>query len=253
MFKKSIIFTAVLLGFLQVQSYSQARVTAHLDAGYNIALGYLKGDFDNPADSNTYLLHNGYNFGVVIKRAYGKAGNFRATGDIYVSFFSQSKHTEGTVLIDTTQQSVISDVKLKMSILTVGFGGEWSFSPKRGKLNPFVGAGLSFNLFSGSLVWSDDYQNPTLTDQSKTMNLKHSLRVGVQLGGGIDFQVHQSIGFIIGAKFNWTNVIGKKWENDGLSTYYLKDGEYTSGSFHMPSRNITFLQFYSGFSFYFGR
>ncbi|RPI14486.1 MAG: hypothetical protein EHM58_16370 [Ignavibacteriae bacterium] len=244
MYKKSIIFIAIILGLMQVQAYSQAKATVHLNGGYNVAIGDLKGDFDNLADSNTYLMHNGYSFGFIIKKAYGRGGNLRGTGNINFSVFSQSKHVE--------EELVTKDAELTMNILTIGFGGEWAFAPKRGKLNPFVGAELCFNYFTGSLVWSDDYVADSL-DQSADLSMKPSLRFGVQIGGGIDFQIHQSIGFITGVKYSWTNILGKKWERDSPSEYKLKDGEYTEGNYHLPARNITFLQIYGGFSYYFGR
>jgi hypothetical protein len=244
MLKTSIIFAAIILGLLQVQSYSQANATVHLIIGYNIPMGDLKGDFDNPQDSLTYLIKNGYSFGFIIKKAYGKGGNFRGTGNLNFSLFSQSKHTE--------KPEVITDVELQLNIFTAAIGAEWSFAPKRGKLNPFVGAEISLNLYSGSFTFTDDFQDTT-EDLTASLTLKPSARIGVQFGGGIDFQIHQSVGFISGVKYCLANLLGKDYVRDNSTEYGLNDKEHYSGSYLRPSRNISFLQIYGGFSYYFGR
>ena len=254
MIKKSIIFFVVLSGLLclfQIQAYSQAKATVHLIGGYNYPLGDLRGDFGDSnvnwsigKDSLTYLMKSGYSFGFIIKKAYGKNGNFRGTANVNFSLFSQSGHYE--------YPNVITDIELQINILSIAAGAEWAFAPKKSKVNPFVGVEFGLNFFSGSLTGTDDFQDTT-DDRSSTLNMKPSIRFGVQIGGGVDYQIHQSVGFIAGVKYNWANVLGKKFTKDNSSEYGLNDEEHQSGTYTRPARNITFLQIYGGLSYYFGR
>ena len=76
---------------------------------------------------------------------------------------------------------------------------------------------------------------------------------GVNVVAGVDVTLHNNIGVVVGAKYSFANLIGKNYEADTRTKYNLNDDSYTLNDISHPSRNITFLQFYGGISFYFGR
>ncbi|MEO8512376.1 MAG: OmpW family outer membrane protein [Ignavibacteria bacterium] len=236
------------LTFLNEISYSQPTATVQFIGGYSMPLGDYKGTFGetidkftgggNP-DSNTYFMHAGYNYGIFIKVPIKKKSSFSIKGGISFNSFGQSKEYPTSTTTSVT-------VTLKQSVLGITLGSEYDFGYRKNKIRPFIGAELAGNLFAGSFV--EDY-----VDSTETFNLKSAFRLGVNVAAGVDFIVHNNIGLLIGAKFAFANLIGKSYAEDERFKYNLNDDKHTVNNVTYPSKNITYLQFYGGMSFYFGR
>jgi hypothetical protein len=230
----------ILLILLSAENiYSQPRFTMQFTGGYSVPLPDLKGEFgptratftENNPDTATFYITNGLNFGVYGKKAFGKSGNLRVVGAIIFNYFFQANEYNDSIGIVTN--------KLKLNILAITLGGEWSLISKNSKINPFAGADLMLNFFSGSFHQEEGSTTADYTLQSET-------RLGVQLGGGVDFKFSYNIGSVIGLKYSIANLVGKSGGTDVGSTYALADERYGK------SRTISYLQFYGGVSFYFG-
>ena len=229
----------LLLLFRACAGYSQPRFTMQFTGGYSLPLPDLKGEFgptratftENNPDTATYYITNGLNFGVYGKKAFGKGGNFRVVGSLIFNYFYQNKEYKDS-------NSFITN-KLKLNILAVTLGGEWSFISKNSKINPFAGADIMFNFFSGSFHSEEGTTTTDLTLQSAT-------RFGIQMGGGVDFRFSYNIGSVIGFKYSIANLIGKSEGTDVGTTYALSDVRFGK------NRTISYLQLYAGVSFYFG-
>jgi len=248
--KLSALFLAAVLVFaISGNTYSQPKFTINVTGGYSLPLPDLKGDFPDSvggighgADSNSYYIKNGFNFGLVGKYAIGKKGNFRVTGGVNVNLFSQSKDY-------TDSAGAAFTVKNKMNIIGIFLGAEWAFLPKRapGKIvNPFLGLDVTANLFSGSVEGVPGISK---------MDLKSAARFGIGVGGGIDFAFSQNVGAVVGAKYNLANLVGKEYDSTQTTAtqYALDDKEHTVGSTTYSARNIQFIHFYAGVSFYLGQ
>jgi hypothetical protein len=219
---------------------SQPNVTVSLTGGYTVPLGVLYSKFGDtynefaPKTDETYYMTGGFNYGINIKKGFGKKKYFRLTGELNFSVMSQSKdYDTGTV-------------KLRQSFLTIGLGGEWNLAPRRGWFNPFVGAEFDVNFFSGSL-------QQILLSSTNTYTMNSTVRFGVALGGGLDIQFHQSVGALVGIKYFMANMFGKKSEKATSTTYGLDDAQHDYQGVTYPARDINVLQFYGGLSYYFGR
>lgn len=239
-----IIFSVILLNYTVL---TQPKATVQMVVGYSLPLPDLKGTFGetrstftgngNP-DSNTYFMKSGINYGLQLKLPLGKRSNFNFTGGVVFNVFSNSK--------DYNDSTGNVSVNLTQSILGLNFGGEYSFSSKKSRVNPFAGVEISVNFFSGK--YTEEY-----VDKTNTLNLNSTVRLGLQAGGGIDFVLHNNVGAVIGFKYGLANIVGKSYEADTQKNYNLNDGEYTVNGSTYKKKNISFLQLYGGVSFYFGR
>lgn len=243
MLKKIAAILILLLIFASVTK-SQPVVTVSLTGGLTVPLGVLNSKFGNtynefaPKTDETYYLTSGFNYGINLKRGFGKRRIFRITGELNFTVMGQSRdYDTGTI-------------KLRQSFLSIGIGGEWNLAPRRGWFNPFAGAEIDANFFSGNL-------QQVLLSTTNTYTMNSTVRFGIALGGGLDIQFHQSVGAIIGLKYFMANIFGKKTEAATGTTYGLDDGQHSDphdpNHFMYPSRNINVLQLYGGFSYYFGR
>jgi outer membrane protein W len=235
----------LILGlFLSTIAFAQPKATVQFFGGYSLPLADMKGHFGdslgnftsngNP-DTNTYFLTYGINYGISFKKPlFLKNGNFNLVASIIFNAFGQSKDYS------------TENVKLRQNILSLALGAEWEFAPKKAKINPFAGIDIIGSIINGSLT-------ETFPSTVNTLNLKAAFRIGFMLGGGVDFVLHQNVGMVIGAKYAFANLIGKDYAADFGSNYNLGDKEHTIGNAVYPAKNIKFIQFYGGVSFYFGR
>jgi hypothetical protein len=238
-----LIFTVIMNNI----SFSQPTGTVQMIVGYSLPMPDLKGSFGetratftgggNP-DSNTYFMKSGINYGIFVKLPLARKSNFNFKGGIAFNVFSNS--TTYSDSIETV------NIDLSQSILGITLGTEYIFMDKNSRVNPFIDGEIAVNFFSGK--YTEEYLNVT-----NTLNLNSTIRLGIQVGGGVDFVLHNNVGALIGAKYGIANLIGKSYQANTQKDYNLNDAAYSEGGSNYPSRSITFLQFYGGVSFYFGR
>lgn len=231
----------ILVVFIAAISNAQPKATVQFFGGYSLPLGMLKGSFGdttitpNNSDSLTYLMSSGINYGISYKRPmFIKKGNLNLVGSLLFNSFRQSKDYNAV------------SVKLKLNMFSLSLGGEWQFAPKRGKVNPFVNLQFMANMLNGSLT--QEFSSTTYS-----MAMKTAFRLGFITGGGIDFPFHQNVGVVVGINYAFANVIGKDYTPNTDKNYYLNDKKYVLDNVNYEARDIRFLQFYAGVSFYFGK
>src|SRR5437773_2293090 len=198
---------------------SQPRTSIQFVGGYSIPLGVMKGKFDdnraiftNNADSNTYFLQNGFNFGLNFTHSpFRKFTNFKLLGGINYNRFSQNK--------DYSSDTSPVIIKYNLRIFTLSIGAQYSYQTKRSKVNPFVSAEFTVNFYSGVLEATFNTGTPEVS------NFNPTSRYGLQLGGGIDFVLGQRVGIITGVKYNMANLIGRQSLGDTGNTYNLNDAD----------------------------
>lgn len=239
-----LILTAYL--YFQVPVYSQPSAILQFYGGYSLPTGDFKGTFGpthatftsgNP-DSNTYFMKTGYNYGISLKKLFGKKKNLFLTGELSFNLFHQNVDYN----LNTANPE---NMRLRINVTSVYLGAGWFFNPRKG-INPFVELGLIASYFSG-----------TLDDILATVDTQHllrgTIRLGFEGGAGVDIPIQYNVGLAFGAKYSLANIIGKSYEKDDAQNYSLNDKEHVQDNSNHPSRNITYFQFYGGVSFYFGR
>lgn len=226
---------------------AQPTGTVQFYGGYSVPLGDLKGTFGstydtwtgngNP-DTNTYYMKTGISYGIYVKFPVKRKSPVQITGGVGFNVFSNSQ-----VYNDA---GGAADISLTQSHLAVVLGAEYNFSKKKTKLNPFIGAEAMVNVIGGKL-------SIIYPDETKDFTMNSTIRLGFQFGAGLDIVVHNNIGFVLGAKYAFANLVGKSFEEDFGSKYNLGDAAHDYNGSSYPSKNIQYLHLYGGMSFYFGR
>jgi opacity protein-like surface antigen len=230
----STIIAVFIIIFSLSNIYSQNQVTVHVTGGYDLPMQDFKGTIGS--DTNNYVQKSGFNVGADGKYYLGKKRNVGVTLSLGYNGFTSGTYTypDGSTLIS------------KINIFVAGLGIEYAFMPK-GKANPFIGAEFTGNFFGGSSTFTSS--GGTVTETS----VNSASRFGVQFNGGVDIKFSKSIGGVIGIRYSLANLIGKKYEITSTSIN-LNDAAYTSSSgINVSAKNISYLQFYGGISFYLGR
>jgi len=245
-YKSLILLIITAFAFVNITN-SQPTGIVQFIGGYSHPLPDLKGDFGemyyqwtgngNP-DTNTFFMKTGISYGIFVKFPVKSKSNVNIIGGIAFNVFSNT--------ISYNDTSGIADFDLTQSILGITLGAEYVFQSKKSRLNPFIGAEFMFNIFGGSLTI-------VTPEETTDLSMNSTTRYGFQFGAGADYVVHNNIGITFGAKYAFANLIGKEFKEDIGTKYNLNDGEYTLNGANYPDKNIQYLQFFGGMSFYFGR
>jgi opacity protein-like surface antigen len=213
---------------------AQPKLTCHAYGGYSQPLPNLKGDIPLNEGDNNYQMSYGYNFGIDGKYAVDKSYKIKITASVNYNLFRNS----GDIPIAENGNQTI-----KMNILTGGIGAEYSFLPKN-QINPFIGAEFTGSLFNGINI--EQIGDTTHTES----NLKSESRFGFLINAGVEVISSRNIGVVAGIRYNLANLIVKDSASVSESQYALWDSEYTYNGNTIKAKNIQFLQFYAGISFY---
>jgi outer membrane protein W len=221
---------------------AQPRLVVHVTGGYTLPLPDFKGDIPTdkiPNLDSIYFMKQGLNFGADGKFYVDKRRSIGITLSLAYSLFSNSE--------DITVLSKTYTVKPKINVFTAGLGVEYAFLPKpKYKVNPFIGVEFTGNFFSGKFEYEPADTSVPARD------LKSEARFGLGVGAGIDIKLSKNIGIVVGGKYHLANLIGKDYDSTGITKteFPLNDKEHTSGARTIEAKNISWIQFYAGISFY---
>jgi hypothetical protein len=235
---------------------AQPKFTIHLTGGYGVPLGDFKTEVPTneraDADWFPYYTKQLLNFGLDGKLAVGKKGNFRVVLGGSYNMFSNS--TDAMFYSDSNKTTLVTtSFKPKVNVFSVFLGGEWAFMPK-GKVNPFIGAGIAGNFFGGSFEFG---QSVFVKGSQRTvpMDMKSETRIGIIFDGGVDFMLSKQVGAVIGVKYHMINPLGKGADDPseiGPNEIDLGDQEHTEDGTTFAARNISSINGYVGVSFFLG-
>lgn len=243
--KKLVALFIVVAAFLSINNstlLSQPQLKLHVTGGYNLPMPQLKGEQTfSTIEADTYGMKQGFNFGADVKYYLGKKRNVGITLGLNYNMFSNN--------VDSNLAGTDYSRKSKINSFQAALGVEYNFMPK-GKTQPFLGLGLTGNFINGSMEI-----DPAVTGFTKS-TIKSSARFGVRIGGGLDFALSKQVGAVLGFNYNMANLVGKDADTTlalGQTEFPLNDKEYTSGGTTFKAKNINYLQFYAGVSFYFNQ
>ncbi len=256
--KLSVILFALLL-VVSASTFAQPKITLNLTGGYGVPLGDFKVDVPTSttsrldADDFPYYTKQLINFGADGKLAFGKKGNARVVFGLTYNMFSNN--TTGTFRVDTSNGGTLgqTDFKPKVNVLSINLGGEWAFSPTK-KVNPFIGASIAANFFSGKFEFGKTIY--TKGAYRTELKMKSETRIGFIFDAGVDFHVAPTIGIIAGVKYHMINPLGKGADDESevaADEVDLGDKEHTRDDGTLsPNKNLGSFNGYIGVSFYFG-
>ncbi|MFC2093716.1 outer membrane beta-barrel protein [Bacteroidota bacterium] len=226
---------------------AQPKFLLNVNGGLSIPLPDLKGDVATVPIATSfekdYGMKLGVNFGAHGKYAFDKDCKIRGVlGLTYNIFMNPGEYA-----------SVTGSYKYKpmINIFTTSLGIEYAFQPKE-KYSPFIGADFTANFFSGSF----DYDPPFTSIPN--ISLTSATRFGLQFNLGTDVAINENIGIVVGMKYHLANLIGKDSDTSALSLILpnerpLNDGDYTYAGKTVSAKNISYVQFYAGLTFFFNQ
>lgn len=252
-----LLFTALVFILSSSNIFAQPKITVNLTGGYGVPLGEFKLEVpkDRRADADTfpYFTKQLINFGAQGKLAIGKTGNFRVVLGLGYNMFSNN--VDAILRVDTAggNKNGTVNFKPKVNVLSINLGGEWAFMPK-GKVNPFVGARIAANFFSGKFEFG---QTVYVKGVKRTgpMDMKSETRIGFIFDGGVDLMLSKNVGAIIGLNYHLINPLGKGADDEsevGANEIDLGDAKHEEDGATIGPRSISSFNGYVGVSFYFG-
>jgi outer membrane protein W len=259
--KQFLLFTIIISTILLNSAYSQPKFILHVTGGYGVPLSDFKTALpptsplteDNRADADwfPYYTKQLINFGVDGKLAFGKKGNARVVLGLTYNMFSNN--TDAIFRINPANDLKVVNFKPKVNILSVYLGGEWAFMPK-GKINPFIGADIVGNFFSGKFEFGEEVRVKG-AQRTGPMDMKSETRIGILFDAGVDYMISKNVGAVIGLKYHMINPMGKGADDPtevGPNEIDLADMAHTEDGNTFANRTISSINGYLGVSFYFG-
>jgi hypothetical protein len=192
--------------------------------GYRPAIGYTTFD-------ESYGVFFGLGFNANFKYAMGKQRNSRLTTGLSTERFLNSSFSK-----DPNASSDNTDVRIHS--LSIGY--EYSALPKK-VVNPYFGAGLSFNMMNAGYYWN-----------GVSVDGKTEFRMGILADAGMDIRVNKNGGLIVGTKLHYANLVGKTSDPTTLNRTNeipLNDASYIYNRKTYDAINFIFLRFYLGYRF----
>ena len=163
----------------------------------------------------------------------------------------------GNLLYNKTSGTSI----LALRVIHAGLGLQYLLN-SRGSFLPFAGIEVNY-----SYIWGYYQQEPTAVLGNEGIHktifdIKPATRGGIGIDIGVDYRISQNYGFVLGAKYKISNLLGKSSErtlpagqNPGdINSMNLLDKSAPGINTNLSqSRNISYLQFYLGFSVFVGK
>jgi len=229
------VFLSFLLLAISLNLFSQKNFIINLKGGYNVPLADLKGNVYDASDrANTYIMNHGFSFGAAFKYRLLKDQNLSSVLNLEYTLFSNTREN----VYNTGQDE---DYKINAFVLSAGL--EYGFL-KNSKITPFIGIDFTGHFFSGS------QEVVGIAGDKSKLKLELASRYGFAAGAGINIILSTSLGVTGGVKYYAANLIGK--DSSGVTTgkFALNDGEQIYNGETIPEKNISYIQLYTGITFY---
>lgn len=189
---------------------------------------------------------------------------FRLVGSLSFSSFNSFQPTKtGYIPVFTTtyiQQRPI-DYDYSLNNFGLALGIEVAPTAFTKVVSPFVGANLTFNFLNAKL------SRTTGPNDSTSFNVT-DFRMGLNLNAGVEFRVNPQWGFVVGAKYDFGNLLLKNIDRTGMyewgrtnASINDEEGYYTANIYDplgLPYRSnvkneaktLNWATFYIGVNFY---
>jgi hypothetical protein len=252
--------------------YHSPRFIFELGGEFNVPVGQARGNLADFFKFQNYGLVYGVGFHFNVKYAANKKANLYP---YFTGGFVQLQNDEpdnsyidsnviangyplpGSLIYSSTPGTSI----LALRNIHAGLGLQYVFNSRR-SLIPFAGVEVNYNY-----IWGFYQQIPRVVPGNEGIHktifdIKPASRVGIGIDIGLDYRISASYGFVFGAKYKIANLFGKTSERtqpasqnpgDKNAMNLLDKSAPDINSNLSQSRNISYLQFYIGFSVFAGK
>jgi hypothetical protein len=253
-------------------NYKPPQFIIEAAGSFELPVGNAYGHMADFFTFKNYGLVHGVGFHFNLKYGVNKKANLYP----FISFgFAQLQNNDfGIAFIDSnnisngyplkghlTYSSTPGSSILMLRDIFAGLGLQYIFFPKK-PVMPFVGLELDYNYLWGYYIQTPNTAvGPNPGDQ-ETFSINSTSRLGIGAEAGFDYRISQNLGFVFGTRFKFANLLGKKSEytqpayiNPGSrNKINLLDQASTDLNTNLDkSRNITYLEFYLGFTLFIGK
>jgi hypothetical protein len=219
---------------------------------------------DSSLFTQNYGAKTGFYINGTAKINVDKYETFRLVGSLSFSAFNSFQPSKtgyiGVLTSTYIQQRPIS-YDYSLSNFGIGLGVEVAPLAFTKVVSPFAGANLTFNFLNAKLTRTtgpNDSTSISFTD----------FRMGINLNAGVEFRVNPQWGFVLGAKYDFGNLIFKNTDRSGLiewgrtnASFNDETGYYTANIYDplgapyrsdmkTSSKTINWATFYIGINFY---
>jgi opacity protein-like surface antigen len=238
---------------------SQSNISIQVMGGITFPTGNFKEEVplvDTVRTIWPYQMSTAFTIGARGRIALQKSRKLNATFGVSYSSFSNNEQVvniyassgSGPTWNDRSGVGGVSTVTFhpKINIITIAAGIEYDLKPAE-QWDPFGFFDVTGNFFSGNFSFdgvSTGIYTPT--------DLKSATRIGLQLGGGVEYRINDDFGLLGGLRYHFTNVFGKTTSEIGAHTNVLELGD-KAGSYNgiaTPTKNISYLNIFIGASLY---
>lgn len=227
-------------------------------------LPYQMALIDSNLMTTNYGAKTGFYINGTAKINVDKYETFRLVGSLSFSVFNAFQPTKtgyiGVLTSSYIQQRPI-DYDYSLSNFGIGLGLEVAPLAFTKVVSPFVGANLTFNFLNAKL-------SRTTGPSDSTSISFNDFRMGLNLNAGLEFRVNPQWGFVLGAKYDFGNLLFKNTDRNGLIEWgrtnasFNDETGYITSNIYDPlgapyrndmkttSKTINWATFYIGVNFY---
>ncbi len=246
--------------------FTTPRFVIELAGSFNVPIGQARGEVADFFKFQNYGLVYGIGFHLNVKYAANKKGSiypFFSAGFVQLqndeidnsyidsNIIRNGYPLPGNLIYNSTPGTSL----LVIRNIHAGLGLQYVFI-NRHPMMPFAGVEADYNF-----LWGFYEQIPRIVPGPQGLNktqfnINPTSRVGIAIEIGTDLRINRNLGFVFGAKYAIANLFGKKSErtSSGDNTMNLLDQSAPDLNSNLnSSRNISYLQFYIGFSVFAGK
>jgi hypothetical protein len=240
-----VVFAVSTAGQTKSPAYVIPKYSLSVSIGYDYAFAKANGD----ARGFSTVYNEEYKQALFTAKNYGmqQGGNIIVTGKVAIDKRKKFRLTGalGYTLFYNSEDAGMN--RTKWSIFTLGAGMEYDLK-RNSKTRSYVSFELDYNLLFGA--WQTDVTFPDNTMSNIYIKFKPESRLGIAVGTGAEFKVNKRTYVIAGIKGVWANIAPKQ-NSYTVSGYdaYLNDSGNSSGINLGSSKQIIYMQIFSGISF----
>jgi hypothetical protein len=145
--------------------------------------------------------------------------------------------------------------------LYAGIGLQYYFISNK-PIMPYAGIEVDYNYLWGYYTQTPNSAAGPNSSIQQTFNIKPATRLGIGAEVGFDYRISKNLGFLFGTRYKFANLFGKKSEYTepvtvdpgAANNMNLLDKSAPELNANLnKSRNITYLEFYLGFTLFLGK
>jgi len=253
-------------------NYAPPKFIVEVAGSFDLPVGDAYGHMEDFFSFKNYGLVQGVGFHANIKYGANKKGTLYPF--ISLGFAQLQNNDFGIAYVDSNNissgyplpgsliyRATTGSSVLMLRSMFAGLGLQYFFISAK-PVMPYAGLELDYNFLWGYYTQTPDSSAGSNPNYQETFKIRSASRFGFGVEAGFDYRISQNLGFLFGTKFKLANLLGKSSEYtppvsidpDNRNSMALLDKSAADLNSNLnKSRNITYLEFYLGFTLFLGK